>query len=96
MKVKDILEELEGVDPDTDVSFELRQGCCDDYESLDVVDFGAFTLTDGVHHVRLMFDNLPGYESCISTGQIKSFIKKRELKFSIMKTINKVLKGDKK
>lgn len=34
MKIKDLLEELKGADPEAEISFQMSDGCCGDTEDL--------------------------------------------------------------
>lgn len=70
MKVKDLLKALEGANPDDDITFKLDEGCCGDWFDLECYEMSQSSFnTWGLFSLR--FKCLPGYESCISSGQMK-------------------------
>ncbi len=76
MKIKELrqmLNELPATMDDQDVQFNMRSGCCGDYEELNILDFDAFA-PDKFYDkgmVRFFFDAVPGYQSCIQAGGTK-------------------------
>lgn len=68
MKVKELLAELQGIDPETEIIFRAMEGCCDDTRDLELADFEASKLADNIFWVGFTFKQLPGYYSCIQTG----------------------------
>lgn len=75
MKVRDLLKLLEGCDPEASISFTISEGCCGDYRDLELEDEDVeyATFPDDCHHINFRFCKIPGYYSCIQTGNtIKS------------------------
>lgn len=75
MKVKDFLEKLKEADPESDIAFNLDDGCCGDFEQLgdpyDVdVNPKSKYFPDGFVQIRF---NAPWFmDTCITSGQAKS------------------------
>lgn len=69
MKVRDILEALEGVDPDTNISFQMRAGCCDEMVEMKDADIEVYQLTKDEKYVVVDFSPIAGYHSCLQMGQ---------------------------
>lgn len=69
MKLKDFLKEFEGVDPESEVYFNMSVGCCGDTEMLespDVYDQDAIVSKKEVpyHYVCITFPALDFLTSC--------------------------------
>lgn len=80
MKVKEIIEALKDANPEADVSFAMRSGCCSDMEYLDVKDLYVelaknhpykeqYKIKDGDDLVQFYFDSVRGYETCRLAGE---------------------------
>lgn len=74
MKVKDLLEKLNEADPESEVFFNMDDGCCGDYEQLgdpyDVdIDPKSKYFPEGMVQVRF---RAPWFlNTCITSGQAK-------------------------
>jgi len=69
MKVQDLLEELEGLDPQSELCFNLYVGCCDQYIELDCSDIAGHS-----DYNIIQFDlhgDLPGLRSCKQMSMTK-------------------------
>jgi hypothetical protein len=80
MTVAELIAELQKVDGDTTVQFQIDDGCCGDSEDLGTpsVDASIFK-TEGrkeIHLMQIRFPAMRGLESCIKAGQTKLFIEK--------------------
>ena len=64
MKIKELLEELEGLDPELDVFVQMSAGCCGDNEDLEIYDVEGFDKCG----LFIRCAALPGYRSCIQYG----------------------------
>lgn len=91
MKVKDILEELKNVDPETEVSFQIYEGCCGDVEFLSGAEVDAVKLTDDTYRVSFTFDCLDGYDTCRRAGAVRRFIHTMNIKPKMLDTLNRLL-----
>ena len=71
MKAKEIIEELQKVDPETEVTFEMADGCCGDTEFLDAVDIDV-DIKDGKFYkedcARIFFSAPWFLDSCRKSG----------------------------
>lgn len=94
MKVKDILEELKDVDPETEVTFSYQEGCCSDRGYLDGAEIDAMKLTNSEDHVEFSFNCLPGYESCREAGAINKFIKEMNCTPRMLETLKRIGLGN--
>ena len=70
MKVKELIEQLQKADPDTDVSFWIDDGCCGDFIDLEIYDVSIYDYSKPIT-AALRFQALPGYKSCIQAGGTK-------------------------
>ena len=68
MKVKDLLEQLKGVDPETEIAFGMEEGCCGDVRYLELNDEDVVDFFSHGHRVEFRFDSIPGYYSCRQIG----------------------------
>ena len=76
MKVRELLELLQGCSPDEEVSFQMRSGCCGDYEYMEVESFDTSDYQStaekkaGISRItaQVFFHSLPGYHSCRQVG----------------------------
>jgi hypothetical protein len=75
MKTKELIEVLKACDPEQEVSFQMDDGCCGDYLSLDAYDFEHIddynreTRRFGIPGwLTVRFRALPGYRSCRQSG----------------------------
>lgn len=64
VKLREFLEEVEGVDPESELVFNLGVGCCGDHESL----IENCLMTDPKGYVVFYFDSLPYLNSCRKLG----------------------------
>jgi hypothetical protein len=75
MKAKELIEELQKVGPETEIQFNIQDGCCGDYIELDIIDSEFGTRFKDTKHeedlARFMFAPLPGYNSCSQSGGTK-------------------------
>lgn len=74
MKVKDILEELQKANPETEVSFQMADGCCSDVEFLDIssVDFDEAMPKSKMEERVTFYFNAPWFlASCRKAGAAK-------------------------
>jgi hypothetical protein len=64
MKVKELIDELNKADPESEVQFMMDDGCCGDW--LDLECYGADTLDVGetLPLIQVRFHPVPGYVSC--------------------------------
>jgi hypothetical protein len=70
MKVKDLVKLLSQSDQESDVWFAMSDGCCGEWLELEAYD-ADLTVDDNT--VRVFFEAIPGYRSCIqSSGTKKS------------------------
>jgi len=73
MKVKELIQKLQEVDPESKVDFLMDIGCCGgDWETLTMYEIVNY-YTDKV--VVLYFDPIPGYRSCIEAGKTRRNLK---------------------
>lgn len=76
MKTKELIEMLKECDPEEEVSFQMKSGCCGDYEYMEVEsfyssDYASHAETQaGIKCViaQIYFYSLPGYHSCRQVG----------------------------
>lgn len=75
MKTKDLIEILKECDPEEEVAFNIDDGCCGDYLSLEAYDFEnckdynkETKKYDKPGWLTIRFKHLPGYKSCIQSG----------------------------
>lgn len=74
MKLKDLLKQLKDADPESDLFFNLDDGCCGDYEQLgdpyeiDIDEPGKY-FPNG--RVQIRFEALWFNDSCITAGTAK-------------------------
>jgi len=89
MKLKDLLEELKGVDPEAEVYFQMNDGCCS--EVFDLGDpfidatmdahkkdpvtgkWGWVKAVGNEQSVRIILPALEYFRSCIKSGRMKRF-----------------------
>jgi hypothetical protein len=73
MKVKDFLAQFEGADPESDVFFNISDGCCGDYEQLGDPDVDVEEKSKYFPHgmVQLRFPALWFFDTCITSGQAR-------------------------
>jgi hypothetical protein len=76
MKAKELIELLKTADPESEVSFQVYEGCCGDTRDLDIQDAEVVHLTGSTvckdeHFLQVVFSKLPGYYSCIQSGATK-------------------------
>lgn len=67
--VKQLIDELSAYNPDAEVSFELIEGCCGDYEQLG--DPEIFMTEPDAEFLRIEFSPLWYSDSCITARRAK-------------------------
>lgn len=78
MKVKDIIQELSKIDPETEASFQMADGCCGDVEFLNISDL-IIENKDSFHRedrAIFFFEALWFLTSCRRSGAAKDAAKK--------------------
>lgn len=79
MKIKDLLEQLKNIDPDTSIDFRIQDGCCGDMMELNLINEKVVRkLTDSIYYVSFDFEALPGYYTCM---QASSTIQRHNKKY---------------
>lgn len=75
-----LIEELKKVPADTEINFEMDDGCCGDYMELDLAFAEALSYDKDTHHFRVRVQAIEGFQSCIKSGNTKKYIQslKRE------------------
>lgn len=78
MTAKELILELSKVPEETIIEFQIADGCCNDYEQLNLLfaDADTYVYTnETIHTIQIRFEALTGFESCIKAGRTKEFIK---------------------
>jgi hypothetical protein len=79
MKASELIKELQNVPGDTEINFEMDDGCCGEWMDLELnfvdaevvdVKFETYTVC------KIRFKAIDGFTSCIKSGSTKQFIKK--------------------
>lgn len=76
---KELIEELQKVPEDTEVYFQMNDGCCGDYIEMELdsaeADTHIISKTSQFSIIQIRLKALPGYTSCIKSSKTKEFIK---------------------
>jgi hypothetical protein len=84
MKASELKELLKNTDENSEVFFQIQDGCCGDTISLKIVDSEVFNYKDGESgDVFVTFKYLPGYKTCIQSGGTQNSHKKYMETFNI-------------
>lgn len=74
----ELIEELKKVPPDTEVSFQMNDGCCSDYMDLEFDFHNIETYNPGTkrewNSCQIRMCAIRGYTSCIKAGATKRFL----------------------
>jgi hypothetical protein len=87
MTVEELIEELQKVPGDTNIEFQMNDGCCGDYIILELS--SADAETHNFHNepeystVQVRFKAIEGFTSCIQSGTTKDFIKQQKDKLKL-------------
>jgi hypothetical protein len=84
MKVKELIVQLLEMNQDADVSFQIAEGCCGDYDylgdpDLDEVPYHTRTNEEKTFFVNFRFPALDHMTSCISTGIAKRAVERHRM-----------------
>ncbi|MEM4379225.1 MAG: hypothetical protein QXL01_00870 [Thermoplasmatales archaeon] len=83
MKVKELIKELQELNPEADISFIMNEGCCGDTMSIDPpYDIYGSEYKDKngkiEYYVSMCFRALPHFKTCRRAGGMNDLLKKFE------------------
>jgi hypothetical protein len=79
----ELIESLKDIPDDTELRFQMDDGCCSDWFDLDAPRVSTY-IADGIHNkfneVQIRFYSLPHFKTCIRSGRMNRLLEECEKK----------------